>query len=69
MTYTYQFVRCIYARLPFKADLNVRHISEKDIRKLKNLPIGFDIVNDILVVGYDKDTTEKDMTLYRVIQL
>ena len=63
-----QFGRYRYKRLPFVA-APWRHVSVQDWQDIQNLPNGFGIADDILVIGYDKDGKDHDEMLWQVLQI
>ena len=69
-TFAYQFGRSRYARLPFDtAPAEGMFQRTPDEIFLKELWHVFVITDDILVVGYDRDSTDHDETLYRVLEI
>ena len=67
--YACQFRRYRYASLPFGAsptgDIFQRNV-DKNFKEMSN---GFGIADDIQIVGYDRDHTDCDATIQRVLKI
>ena len=68
-TFACQFGRYRYKRLPFGAAPTGGMSQDKINKIFKVLPNVFDIVDDILVVGYDIDSKDYDEMLQQVLQI
>ena len=59
-----------YKQLPFVAALAVVDMFQHKIDEIFNdIPNVFGIADDILVIGYDKDGTDHDRAVYKVLQV
>ena len=67
-TFACQFGRYRYKHLPFGAALVGDMFQHKIDKIFNDIPNVFGIVDNILVVGYDKDGTDHDVTVYKVLR-
>ena len=66
-TFTCPFGRYDYKHLPFGAVLAGDMFQRKIDKICNDIPNVFGIVDDILVIGYDKDRADHDKAVYNVL--
>ena len=67
-TFACPFGRYRYKHLPFGAVLVGDMFQHKIDEIFNDIPNIFDIAEDILVIGYDKDRTDHGKTVYKVLR-